>query len=74
MKQMLPHIGFIFKRNIRDKKNIYYIYFVCFIMKYHSIFHLFSHFSFLKYQFLVKIYIFLPTILSYLYTSFPFFC
>ncbi len=25
MKQMLPHIGFIFKRNIRDKKNIYYI-------------------------------------------------
>ncbi len=21
MKQMLPHIGFIFKRNIRDKKN-----------------------------------------------------
>lgn len=25
MKQMIPHIGFIFKRNIRDKKNIYYI-------------------------------------------------
>lgn len=25
MKQMLPHINFIFKRNIRDKKNIYYI-------------------------------------------------
>ncbi len=25
MKQMLPHVGFIFKRNIRDKKNIYYI-------------------------------------------------
>ena len=25
MKQMIPHIGFIFKRNIRDRKNIYYI-------------------------------------------------
>ncbi len=25
MKQMIPHISFIFKRNIRDKKNIYYI-------------------------------------------------
>ena len=25
MKEILPHIKFIYKRNIRDKKNIYYI-------------------------------------------------